>query len=351
MRTRVLLMLIGLLAASVASIAPAQAASRVNITNQLGTGKVDPKYATTLTVSGSGFQSIKGGHGGIYIFFGTTKGQWRPSKGGQTGRNYLYVPDSETKSNQGFQKFVAFPGSDTAGSANGGTIKADGSWSTTMVVPGASFKAVNRDGKATTIDCLKVTCGIITVGAHGVKNARNETFTPVIFADLYAGKSPAATTSGGEQPVAAPSDDAAAAAPKATGKPTLAVDRTTAVAGRVLTFTATGLTPGDQIVASLDDGLAAVGPLSVGPNGQVAGTLGLPATIGAGTHELRLSGTASTPSVTFPVAAAETADEEAASTPWVPIGFAAFGGLALLGALAFSVMRLRTVRRRAVHAI
>ena len=84
--------------------------------------KVDPTYATTLRVSGSGFQSVKGGHGGIYVFFGTVTAGWQPSRGGATGKDYFYVPDSEAKNNQGFQKYVAFPGSDTASSANGGTM-------------------------------------------------------------------------------------------------------------------------------------------------------------------------------------------------------------------------------------
>ena len=85
-----------------------------HVANPDGQAKIDPTYATTLTVSGSGFQSVKGGHGGIYVFFGTVKPGWQPSKGGATGEDYFYVPDSEAKDNQGFQRYVAFPGSDTA---------------------------------------------------------------------------------------------------------------------------------------------------------------------------------------------------------------------------------------------
>ena len=77
-------------------------------------------------MSGSGFESIKNGHGGIYVLFGAVKGTWQPSKGGQSGKNYFTVPDSETKSNGGYAKFVTFPGSDTADSANGGEISSDG---------------------------------------------------------------------------------------------------------------------------------------------------------------------------------------------------------------------------------
>ena len=129
--------------------APAHADGRVDVNNQDGDAVVDPTYLTTLNLSGSGFQSIKGGHGGIYVFFGTVQSGWRPSQGGQTGADYFYVPDGESRDNQGYAKFVAYPGSDTAGSANGGTISASGGWSTTIKVPGATFQAFDRDGVGT----------------------------------------------------------------------------------------------------------------------------------------------------------------------------------------------------------
>ncbi|WP_326946961.1 hypothetical protein OG439_47955 [Amycolatopsis sp. NBC_01307] len=159
---------------------PAQAAgARV----QVSPAAADPDYATTLTVRGSGFQSVPKGYGGIYVLFGwVAGGAWQPSKGGAAGATYRYVPDKESKDNRGFQRFVAFPGSDTASSANGGQLSADGSWSTQLVVPGARFRATDRDGRVVDVDCLTVRCGLITVGAHGVVNANNETFTPVSFA-------------------------------------------------------------------------------------------------------------------------------------------------------------------------
>lgn len=158
---------------------PAQAAgARVQATP----GTADPDYATVLTVRGTGFQSVPKGYGGIYLLFGWVDGgAWQPSKGGASGATYRYVPDKEAKDNRGFQRFVSFPGSDTAGSANGGEIAADGSWSTQLTVPGARFKSTDRDGKVVDVDCLKVQCGLITVGAHGVVNANNETFTPISF--------------------------------------------------------------------------------------------------------------------------------------------------------------------------
>ena len=77
--------------------APAHADGQVTVRNSSGQAAIDPTYQTTLTVSGRGFQSIKKGHGGIYVQFGAVRGQWRPSQGGVSGQNYFIVPDSEAK--------------------------------------------------------------------------------------------------------------------------------------------------------------------------------------------------------------------------------------------------------------
>jgi hypothetical protein len=175
------------LLAGAASAAPARV--------QASPATADPDYATVLKVSGSGFQSVPKGFGGIYLLFGwVSDGAWQPSKGGASGATYRYVPDKETKDNRGFQRFISFPGGDTASSANGGEITADGSWSTQLVVPGARFKATDRDGNVVDVDCLKTSCGLITVGAHGVANANNETFTPISFAVPGQKKAAPATT-------------------------------------------------------------------------------------------------------------------------------------------------------------
>lgn len=295
---------------SLLGMSPAQAAGRVGVANEFGSAKIDGTYSTTLTISGSGFQSVKGGHGGVYVWFGTVNGAWQPSKGGVSGQNYRYVPDSEEADNQGFQRYVAFPGSDTASSA-ASTMADNGSWRVKLAVPGPTFQAVGRDGSAVSVDCRKVQCGVITVGAHGVKNANNETFTPVAVGDLYQAK-PQATDpeelSGAVPPE--PGTPAETAKRKA-GKPKLEVDRTSAVAGRVLPFTVTGLVSGQQITVVFADGRAAAGPFLVGETGQLAGVITLPAELAAGTYELRVFGVDPAPAVKFAVRAA---DEDTAAT-------------------------------------
>ncbi|MCI2956392.1 hypothetical protein MN032_01700 [Agromyces atrinae] len=180
----------------------------------------DPEYLTELRLTGSGFQSIQGGHGGIYVGFGWVSGDgWRPSSGGITGQDYRYVPDDESNP-VGYLLFVTFPGSDTAYAANGGEVAADGSWSSTISVPGARFESYDREGKPTAVDCLEVQCGIITFGAHGVKNANNETFTPIDFRGLYGEDDGAAAAPVEGTDAGAATAPDAAAAPVATAAPT-----------------------------------------------------------------------------------------------------------------------------------
>lgn len=192
------------LAGALVPVASAHAAGvvSVDVVGKPGTGAVaDPDYLTELTLVGSGFQGIRNGHGGIYVFFGTVSGSWKPSQGGVTGANYRYVYDDES-SPVGYQLFTAFEGSPTGYAANGGTISSDsGTWSATIKVPGATFQAYDRDNNVTTVDCREVQCGIITVGAHGVINTNNESFTPVRFESLYSGQAaPAAPAASAPAP-------------------------------------------------------------------------------------------------------------------------------------------------------
>lgn len=178
----------GAFASAAVSSEPAQAAARVSVS---GTPSVDG--TSTLKLSGSGFQSVQNGFGGIYVLFGVAEGTWQPSKGGKTGTNLRYAYDDESNP-VGYQLFVTFPGSSTAHAANGGTLKADGTWSGEIILPGARFTSYDRERNPVDVDCTRERCGIITIGAHGVANAKNETFTPIEFPAAAA-----AGQSGGEQ--------------------------------------------------------------------------------------------------------------------------------------------------------
>lgn len=176
---------------------------------------------TTLTLEGSGFQSVAGGFGGIYILFGSVTGDaWAPSQGGGFGTTYFYQPDTQDANNAGMQGFVAFPGSSTEGDA-GGVMTDDGSWSTELIVSGPVFTVTDADGAERELDCRVETCGVITLGAHGVVNASNETFTPVSFE--AAGGTVEAQTEATE----AGAEETEAAAPSSSDTGEEATDATT----------------------------------------------------------------------------------------------------------------------------
>lgn len=376
----------------VAGAPPAQAAARLSASSSLGGAVASSSGPTTFTVSGSGYQAVQGGFGGIYVGFGWVNGSnWGPSKGGATGNSYDYIPDDQSRNNKGYQAFVAFPGSETSGEAQG-TMGANGSFRVQLTVPGPTFTGAG--GKR--IDCLKMTCGFFTWGAHGVRNGANETFTPVTFqtgaapaaeqaaeapaaqvpgaagrsgagrAAEAAGRAgraqtavqaqgaPAAGAGGAEGPAEAPAsgDDAAAAQAEgpvdATGGTTLSsaavieVDRRSARASGAMGYAAAGFWPGEQVYVVLGDGLAAVGPVVAGVDGEVAGVIVLPEDIEAGTHEIRAAGAGSGLEATerFPlrvdITPASSSNTLRDSMKWL---FLALAGLALLAAAAFMVKR------------
>lgn len=170
---------------ALAAAEPAHAASRVDVSPT-----PSAEGATTVTLSGSGFQYQPNAPGGVYVFFGAvsdpTTNAWAPSQGGLSGQTYAYA------ATPGAQLLVAFQGGSSAEAANS-MIDPNGNWTTEMTIPGSTFTATfgdphsgNQQG-GQEIDCLQVQCGIITIGAHGLQNANNESFTPISF-----------TTSGGE---------------------------------------------------------------------------------------------------------------------------------------------------------
>lgn len=358
-------------ALSVGSTSPAHAGGKVTVTNDQGTSQADSRYTTTFTVRGSGFQTVQGGFGGVYLMFGwvSSGNSWKPSKGGVTGTDYRYIPDSESSNNHGYMKFIAFPGSSTESEAHA-VLTANGSFELELKVPGPKFNAVDRDGTSVSVDCLKVTCGIITIGAHGVKNTNNETFTPISFGEVYgqdpgsgeetddtADETPATTTQPQNDNNNQSTNQPGNSQPKRTGKPKVTTDRATAAVGNALAFTASGFLPGEQVIAILDNGRAAVGPMIAGNNGEIAGVLQLPADLPVGTHELRLTGAASgaQPSERFPVRAAEgtssssaDSDNEEFAVAGVPLS-TIFLGIAILAfaiAAGLTLFRFRRSRKK-----
>ncbi|MGO1182412.1 MAG: hypothetical protein ACTHZ5_04705 [Micrococcaceae bacterium] len=388
--------LVGLGAEQLVTAESASAAPRVSISGLNGTATVSASGNTDITVTGTGFQSVQGGFGGIYVLFGwvddPSGGTWKPSAGGKTGSDYLYVPDTEAKDNAGYQRFVTFPGSGTAAAANGGELKADGSWSLTMRTPGAKFRGVDRNGQAKEIDCTQVSCGIITIGAHGVVNTTNETFTPVTFSGAAnaeaatiatdsgaaaANRSDAAGSgSGGNEAnpqqaaadalaaslggsedgasadgEAAEGDDAQSGTTEALGAgiASIGLQQQTVQLGRVLGFTGQGFSPGEQVVASLGGGATGAGPLTAGEYGEIAGAIPIPEDLLPGTHTIRLTGAGSAQTVEAeftavadPLAAA--ADEGTSPWTWGLITVLIVAGLILVFIIVSVVMAL--VRRR-----
>lgn len=370
----------------------ADAASRVSVTSSLGSARASASGPTTVKVSGSGFQSIAKAMGGIYVVFGYAPqgGTWRPSKGGKSGRDFFYIADSQSKANSGYQRFVAFPGSSTADSANGGTLSASGSFSLSMVIPGPTFSVQTASGASKSIDCREVQCGIYTFGAHGISNANNETYTPVSFAAL--GNKSAGTqntapkqtnTNGSNAAVSAPQPNASGAptqeagneasaespTPPATegapaeagtpravasGTPTLGIDQKTVVAGRVLGFTGQGFAPGEQVVATVASGIAGAGPVTAGTFGELAGVVQIPGDMVPGTHKIKLlgAGTGAVAEAEFSVMAnpASFPVEQSSSsngTWWALVAVIAAGGTLLLLVLTSLVTAIIRRRRKA----
>lgn len=326
----------GLLAAPTAS-----AAGTLSTSSSQGSGKASATGSTTVTVKGSGYQSIKKGFGGIYVVFGylANSSGWKPSQGGTGGKDFYYVADSQSKNNNGYQKFVAYPGSSTADSANGGTITANGTFSTSLVIKGPTFNATTASGGTKKIDCREVQCGVITFGAHGVTNGTNEAFSPISFGTVTGAAKDNSTTqqsqntSGATRGELNNSTDAGTTTRTTTetqsnttqdasqtqdeetttteaqdgspepreavtsGEATLGLEQQTVIAGRSLGFTGRGFAAGEQVVATLSSGLSAAGPISAGEFGEIAGTVQIPADTVAGTHKLKLTGAGSDNSV------------------------------------------------------
>ncbi|GAB3598231.1 HtaA domain-containing protein [Microbacterium tumbae] len=148
--------------------------------------RVTPGYAldadgeTTVTIEGFHFDPGPAGQpgtgsGGIYVGLGTMKNPgseaWRRSKGGTSG------PVGAADYTYGLPLFVGNQNSADADVADG-VMDASGHWSAELTIPGKDIDSFFGDG----IDCVELSCGIFSFGAHGVVKAANEAFTPVYFA-------------------------------------------------------------------------------------------------------------------------------------------------------------------------
>ncbi|MGO3650133.1 Ig-like domain repeat protein, partial [Agrococcus casei] len=134
---------------------------------------------STLSLTGSGFATSNNGSsfGGAYLLFGVVtpkdasdEHSWTPSAGGLIGQNYDYAPGAGL-----YQSMVSYPGNTTEPGLP--TMDADGNWSAELTIPGAVFESQMGNE----IDCFVDQCGVITIGAHGQRNAGVEAFVPVTF--------------------------------------------------------------------------------------------------------------------------------------------------------------------------
>ncbi|UFS58942.1 hypothetical protein [Subtercola endophyticus] len=286
-----------------ATPAHAEGAAAVRVAVAADPALVNTAYSdtvTALTVSGSGFQSIEKGFGGIYLLFGWVDpaGDWRPSAGGTTGSSYLYQVDDESKP-AGYQQFISFPGGTTESQASGGDIAADGTWSTTLTVAGSSFEATDRDGNTTTVDCLTEQCGVITIGAHGVANANNETFTPVTFVSSTAaggaadgaGAAGGAGATGGGAGAGAAGGSAGAAdgsAGEASPDPTMTTLADPGAATTDPSGAGSAASPGDSTATPAITDASADAGSSSGAGGMIGSAIALAALLGVAIWRLLL---------------------------------------------------------------
>ena len=104
---------------------------------------------------------------------------WRPSAGGADRAATTSTSPTARPRTTRASSVRRLPRLGHRGSANGGTMSAAGSWSHHARRAGRGVPGLDRDGNVRTIDCRKVTCGVITVGAHGVTNAPTRPSRPV----------------------------------------------------------------------------------------------------------------------------------------------------------------------------
>lgn len=132
----------------------------------------------TVSLSGTSYPTSRDGatFGGVYVLFGwvdESNPDWAPTKGGASGKTFTYANDGKPSGT--FQQMVNFPGNTTGEGMP--TMNAKGEWKMEFPIEVSQFASAQEQQ----VDCYKVTCGIITIGAHGLPLDGGEVFTPVYF--------------------------------------------------------------------------------------------------------------------------------------------------------------------------
>lgn len=173
--------------------------------------------------------------GGVYLFFGWVRpgGSWGPSwksstsNDGSFGYTYHYAGDGGDASTRddgsGTMRLISFTAGGESGNATDFHMDDAGNWSTTLTVRGSKYQYKDpQSGRAVTVDCQAVQCGVYTIGAHGKASRTNEKFVPVSF----VGSPPATPLPGQPVPSGPPAEQPVAATPT-TPQDTAATSTTT----------------------------------------------------------------------------------------------------------------------------
>lgn len=283
--TGVAALVLGLTATPSAGVLAAQRAATPTISVSPGTLPSD--RISTVTITGRGY--LVPTHapdvevfGGVYLFFGWVKdpGHFGPSirnstsNDGTPGVTYAYpgeAGDAGTRDDgSGTMRLVSFTGGGASGEATEFHMDDDGNWRATLNINGSTFTTVSN-GKATTYDCLKVRCGVYTIGAHGVASATNERFARITFKAPSGGgnttKPTTAPATSGAQPAGTTGAGTTTTAPKSGATTTAA----TATAAGAAPGTSEGadLLPADDTAAGDQPGQAPASTRSIRSTGGV----------------------------------------------------------------------------------
>ncbi|WP_441897369.1 HtaA domain-containing protein [Microbacterium sp.] len=182
---------------------------------------VSPAYSLadegqTVHLTGKNFPTVGPGNtkwkGGLYVLFGwvdpAAGEDWGPGHGGASGHTFTYTKDIEPQGT--YQSMVNYPGNTTAP----GFPEMDANGNFEMDLPLLASRFESAQGMD--VDCYKMQCGVLLIGAHGQINAQGEIFVPVYFtetADGTGNETPAGPGDGG--PTANPNMTPAAGGPAA----------------------------------------------------------------------------------------------------------------------------------------